>query len=190
MRNLSATYRRAARTWSPDDLTTLYHAAIDRGAESDPVEPSDHPIGSLASTIPRLVRLAAAAHILHVLPRRASERTPDGLALVDQLFSMVDETAASALRLCHLALESADRTDPVDEWVSHALEAATDALAHVSYTTTPPSLINHVEEAARWVAVAIDQADADPPSAPRAIADALAQLLVVCVFADLAYDRG
>ena len=51
---------------------------------------------------------------------------------------------------------------------------AADALARVSYTASPPSLINHAEDAARWVAVAIDQAHADPPSAPRAIADALA----------------
>ena len=52
----------------------------------------------------------------------------------------------------------------------------------------PPSLTIHAEEAARWVAVAIDQAHDGPP-APRAIADALGHLLVVCGFADLAYDR-
>src|SRR5439155_10453262 len=112
----------------------------------DPVEPSDHPIGSVASTIPRLVRLAAATLILHVLPRPASERTPDGVALVDQLFSALDQSAAGALRLCHLALESAERTDPLEEWTSFALDEAADALSHVSYTTSPPSLIAHAEE--------------------------------------------
>ena len=54
-------------------------------------------------------------------------------------------------------------------------------MLHRSYTSTPPSLII-AEKAARWVAMF-----GDPP-APRAIADALGHLLVVCVFADLAYD--
>jgi hypothetical protein len=189
VRNLSITYRHAARTWSSDELAETYRTTIARGVQSDPGEPSDHPIGSLASTIPRLVRLAATAHVLHVLPIPASDETPDGVALVDQLFSTLDHTAAGALRLCHLALESAERDDPVDEWVSYALDQAGAALPHVNYTASPPSLISHAEEAARWVAVAIAQAHHDPPSAPRAIADALAHLLVVCVFADVAYDR-
>jgi hypothetical protein len=124
-----------------------------------------------------------------VLPRRASEGSSAGGALVEQLFSTLDQTAAGALRLCHLALESAEREDPVDEWVSYALDQAADALPHVSYTASPPSLIGHAEEAARCVAVAIDQAYDDPPAAPRAVADALGHLLVVCVFADLGHDR-
>ena len=38
LRNLSATYRLAARPWSPDELAEAYRAAIARGAQSDPVE--------------------------------------------------------------------------------------------------------------------------------------------------------
>ena len=189
MLSLSATYRRAARAWPPDELADAYRAAIARGRQVDPSEPGDHPIAPLSTAIPRLVRLAAAVHVLHVLPQRPSERTADGVAIVEQLLSTLDQTAAGALRLCHFALEAADRTDPVDEWVSYALEESADALAHVSFTARPPSLINHAEEAARWVAVAIDQAHSDPPAAPRAIADALSHLLVVCVFADLAAGR-
>ena len=187
--SLPATYRRAARPWSLDELAETYRLAIGRGAEPDPADPSHHPIQPLSTAIPRLVRLAAAVHILHVLPTRASERAPNGLAIVDQLLSTLDQTAAGALYLCHLALETAERDDPVDEWVSYALEQAAEALPHVSLSTRPPSLIHHAEEAARWVAVAIDKAYSDPPAAPRAIADALGHVLVVCVFADLAYDR-
>jgi hypothetical protein len=179
----------AARSGSSDELAEAYRAAIVRATESDPIAPSNHPVGSLTSTIPRLVRLAATVHILHVLPTRASDSTPDGVALVAQLCSTVDQTAAGSLRLCHLAIESADRSDPLDEWVAYALDQASDALPRVSYTVSPPSLISHAEEAARWVAVAIDQAHADPPAAPRAIADALSHLLVVCVFADVLADR-
>jgi hypothetical protein len=188
---LPATYHRVARPRSSDDLAAAYRAAIVRATESDPIAPSDHPVGSLASTIPRLVRLAAAVHILHVLPTRANESTPDGAALVAELCFTVDQTAAASLRLCHLAIESADRADPVDEWVAYAIDQASDELPRVSYTASPPSLISQAEEAARWVAVAIDHAHGDPPAAPRAIADALGHLLVVCVFADvLAGRRG
>ena len=101
-----------------------------------------------------------------MLPTRANDSTPDGVALVAQLLSTVDQTAAASLRLCHLAIESADRADPLDEWVAYALGQASDALPRVSYTASPPSLISHAEEAARSVAVAIDQAHADPPAAP------------------------
>jgi hypothetical protein len=93
------------------------------------------------------------------------------------------------LYLCDVALESADRADPVDEWVSHAVEHAADVLPEVSFTARPPSLISHAEEATRSVAVAIDQAHADPPAAPRAIADALSDLLVVRVFAEVVAAR-
>jgi hypothetical protein len=134
----------------------------------------------------------ATPHIINLITdaaTRANESTPDGVALVAQLFSTVDQTPAASLRLCHLAIESADRADPVDDWVAYALDQASDALPRVSYTASPPSLISHTEEAARWVAVAIDQAHSDPPAAPRAIADALSDLLVVCVFADVLAGR-
>jgi hypothetical protein len=150
---------------------------------------SPDPVGSLTSSIPRVVRVAAAAHIVHVLPGSTSERTTDGVALVDQLLTALDQAASGALRLCQLALEAADLTDPVDEWVSCALEETADALPRLSLTANPPSLIEHAEEAARCVAVAIDHAHSDPPAAPRAITDALGHLLVICVFADTAYDR-
>jgi len=188
--SLSATYSRAARRWPPDQLANAYRAALRRGEHSDPpLQPSEHPIASLASTIPWLVRLAAAAHILHVLPERAGKRTADGALIVEQLLSTLDQSAAAAQRLCHFALEAADRSDPVDDWVSYALESAAEALPQVSLAAHPPSLIEHAEEAARAVAVAVDAAYANPPAAPRPIADALAHLLVVSVFADLTYER-
>ena len=187
--SLSAAYRRVARARPLDELTDAYRSTIARGSQHAGEEPATHPIGPLSSTIPRLVRLAATAHILHVVPSRARERTPGGLEIVEQLFATLEETGAGALYLCNVALECADRTDPVDEWVSYAVEEAADALPHVSFTALPPSLISHAEEATRCVAVAIDQAHADPPAAPRAIADALSHLLVVCVFADVLADR-
>ena len=183
--SLSAAYRQVARARTLDELTGTYRSAIARDSQYAGEAPATHPIGPLSSTIPRLGRLTAAAHILHIVPSRARERTAEGLEIVEQLFATLEETDAGALYLCNLALECADRTDPAGEWVSYAVEEAADALPHVSFTASPPSLIRHAEEAARCVAVAIDQAHADPPAAPRAIADALSHLLVVRVFAEV-----
>lgn len=186
--SLSATYRRVARGWPLEELTDVYRMALARGSQTAGEESYTHPIGPLSSAIPELVRLAAAAHILHVVPSSASDRTAEGIEIVEQLLGTLAETDAVALRLCRVALECSDRADPADEWVSHALEQAADALPHVAYTARPPSLIEHAEDATRCVAVAINDAHVDPPAAPRAIADALSHLLVVCVFADIA-DR-
>jgi hypothetical protein len=73
--------------------------------------------------------------------------------------------------------------------VAYTIGQASAELPRVSYTASPPSLTSHAEEAAQWVAVAIDQAHGDPPAAPRAIADALGHLLVVCVFANVLEGR-
>jgi hypothetical protein len=131
----------------------------------------------------RLVGLELGAFGFDLLAhlRRGRERTPGGLEIVEQLLATLEETGAGALYLCNVALECADRTDSVDEWVSYAVEESPDALPHVSFTALPPSLISDAEEATRCVAAAIDQAHADPPAAPRAIADTLSHLLVVCV---------
>ena len=62
-------------------------------------------------------------------------------------------------------------------------------MLHLSCTASPPSLISHAEEAARWVGVAIDEAHGELPAAPRAIADGLSHLLVMWVPADVLADR-
>jgi hypothetical protein len=188
---LSATYRRASRDWSPDELLGVYKAAVIRGERSwQPADrPASDPVGPLTYAIPHLIRLAAATHVLHVLPELTDERVLQGEEIIEQLYSTVDRTAVEALFLCHIALEASDRSDPVDEWVAHAVEQAADALPHVLLSARPPSLIGHAEEAGRWLAVAIEQAHADPPAAPRAIADALGHLLVLCAFAGVLYGR-
>jgi hypothetical protein len=188
---LSTTYHRASRAWSLDELVGVYRAAVERGERSSPPtdRPPSDPVGPLTQAIPHLIRLAAATHVLHVLPELAGERIVQGQEIIDQLYSTVDQTAAEALFLCSLALEASDRFDPVDEWVSHAVEQASDALPHLLLRAQPPSLIGHAEEAGRWVAVAIDLAHADPSAAPRAISDALGHLLVLCAFADLLSGR-
>ena len=65
--------------------------------------------------------------------------------------------------------------DQAADWLQHAL-AASD----------PPPLIEHAQQAGRFAAIAIGALDRDAPNVPEAIADCLAHLLTVCVFADAA----
>ena len=68
--SLDAVYRQLARPWPDDELAERYHAAYKRGADDLPAgeEPPERPITLLATAIPRLISLAVAANVLHLLP--------------------------------------------------------------------------------------------------------------------------
>jgi hypothetical protein len=75
--SLDAVYRQLARPWPADELAERYHAAYERGADDLPAreEPPARPIALLATAIARLISLAVAANVLHLLqPARASPR--------------------------------------------------------------------------------------------------------------------
>jgi len=186
--SLEVTYRRLARPWQPDKLAERYHAAYARGAADLPPgeQPSDSPVTLLATSVPRLISLAAAANVLHVLPADA-ERAP----VAGELLSTLDVTAAGSLHRCHLALRADGNTRDyqAEDWLPLVYGQAMHALLDASPTTDPPSLVEHAQEAGRWAALAIGSLDQDAPNAPEAISDCLTHLLVVCVFADTATDR-
>ena len=181
-----AVYRQLARPWPDDELAERYHAAYKRGADDLPAgeEPPDRPITLLATAIPRLISLAVAANVLHLLPTS----TRDALDIADELITTLDATATGSLHRCHLALESdgESRGHDADEWLPLAYEQAADWLQHTSPAADPPPLIEHAQQAGRFAALAIGSLDRDAPSVPEAITDCLAQLLFVCVFADTA----
>ena len=185
---LEATYRRVARYWPADELGERYHAAYARGASDLPCgePPPDRPVTLLATAVPRLITLAVAANVLHVLPA-AAEPAP----VADELLSTLDLTAAGSLNRCHLALEAdADARDcQAEDWLALVYDQATQALLDPSAAADPPSLVEHAQEAGRWAALAIGSLDRDAPTAPEAISDCLYHLLVVCVFADTSADR-
>ena len=193
LHTLASTYRSVARSWSADELGRHYDAAALRGESDLPADKQlpDRPIGLLTTAIPRMISLAAAAHVLHVLPSRPDRGAADGAAIVTHLFSTIDETAAGSLRRCHLALEADGRARgyPADEWLPYIYDETAEELRQASPTAHPPSLVEHAEQAGRWAALAIGALDRDAPTAPQAIADCLTHLLFVCVFADAAIDR-
>ena len=102
----------------------------ERGAGDLPAgeEPPDRPIALLATAIPRLISLAVAANVLHLLPTSAHE----GAAVAEQLIATIDATAAGSLHRCHLALRSdgESRGYQADEWLPLAYEQAADWLEH------------------------------------------------------------
>ena len=181
-----AVYRQLARPWPAGELAQHYHAAYERGSGDLPAgeEPADRPITLLATAIPRLISLAVAANVLHLLPTS----TDDGAAIAEELIATIDTTATGSLHRCHLALQSdgESRGYRPDEWLPLAYEQAADWLQHASPAADPPSLIEHAQQAGRFAALAIGSLDRDAPTVPEAITDCLAHLLFTCVFADAA----
>ena len=104
MNSLDATYRGLARPWQPDELAERYRATYLRGASDLPPgePPPDRPLALLATAVPRLISLAVAANVLHILPSAAT----GAAALADELLSTIDQTAAGSLHRCHLALDA------------------------------------------------------------------------------------
>ena len=185
-----AVYRQLARPWPADELADRYHAAYERGAGDLPVgeEPPERPITRLATAIPRLISLAVAANVLHLLPTSTHDRA----ALAEELIRTIDATATGSLHRCHLALQSdgESRGYDADEWLPLAFEQAADWLEHASAAADPPPAIEHAQQSGLFAALAIASLDRDARSVPEAITDCLAHLLFTCVFADTAaYSR-
>lgn len=186
MSDLAAIYDELARRCRPEELAGAYRTAYVRG-ERDlaPGEPSTRPLGLLAAAVPRLISLAVATYAVHVLPDAV---TPERAGLEDELLATIDATAAGSLRRCHLALDAdgRDRGYSAVEWLPVVYDVADDALRRAADTDDPPPVVHLSQDAARWVAIAIDTLDRDAPTVTDALADALGRLLIVCMFADIA----
>jgi len=182
--SLDAVYRQLARRWPSGELAERYQAAYERGARDLPAgeEPPERLITLLATAIPRLISLAVAANVLHLLP----PGTHDGADIAEELIATIDATATGSLHRCHLALQSdcESRGYDAQEWLPLAYEQAADWLEHASAAADPSPLIEHAQQAGRFAALAIGSLDRDAPSVPEAITDCLAHLLFVCAFAD------
>jgi hypothetical protein len=165
-------------------------AAHPRGASdlSPGERPSARPLALLATAVPRLISLAVAANVLHILPTAATGRG----ALADELLSTIDMTASGGLYRCHLALGACGRdagADTAEEWLPYIYDETAHHLHALSPTANPPSLVQHAQEAGRYTAIAIGALDRDAAMAPEAISDCLAHLLTVCVFANTAAGK-
>jgi hypothetical protein len=183
--DLAAIYRELADRCGGHQLAEAYRTAYARGEHDlPPGDPSSRPVGLLATAVPRLVSLAVATHAVHILPHAD---TPERAALDDELFATIDAAAAGSMRRCHLALDADghERGYTADEWLPVIYSVAEDALHDASATADPPPIVRLSQDAARWVAIAMDSLDQDAPSVTEALSDAIGRLLVVFMFADI-----
>jgi hypothetical protein len=186
--DLDSLYRELARPHSPAELAATYRNACRRGRDDPAEAASDRPVGVLASAIPSLTSLAIAVHALHVLPR---VRDRGELAGIDAaLLSTIDQTANRCLRCCHLALAADGRARGygADEYLPVVYDVARLVLEEVSADDDPDhrTIVEVSQDAGRWVAAAIDALDRDDSTVTDALTDALARLLVINLFAELA----
>jgi hypothetical protein len=189
MLDLGTTYDQLARPWSHEQLAAHYRQATTRGERIPGRDRDDEirgPIALLASSIPQCASLSVAVHVLHVLP------SPPRGELAQQLLDTIDNNATAALHLCHRALELDGRAHDhtADEWLPTIYDITAPLLEDARLHREPPSIVEHAQEAVRWLASAIINLDQDAPDTPAAIADGLGRLLALRVFADVTHSRA
>lgn len=186
MIDLSETYRRLARAWPDAELGARYAAANRRGEQllsEAPDAVPERPIALLASAIPSAATLSVAIHVLHALPKGVRGN------LIPDLLGSAETNAADALHRCHLALalDGLTHSYTADEWLPVIYDIARVLLESSRPDPEPPSLVRHVQDAVRWLSTSITCLDEDSREAATALADTLARLLVIGVFADEAH---
>jgi hypothetical protein len=186
--DLGDTYARLAHPWPREQLAARYEEAERSGERRRKPAPDDlpRPIALLATAIPASATLSVAIHVLHTLPKPANDD------LAEQLLTTAETNAADALHRCHRAfeLDGAAHDYTTDDWLPVICEIAAPLLESSRLDQEPPSVVEYTQDAVRWLSSAVAKLDSDSPEAPAALADALARLLIVYVFADAALDRA
>jgi len=185
--DLNATYQRLRRPWTHEQLAAHYQTANQRGERSrEEAEDLHRPVAVLATAIPSAASLSVAIHVLHVLP--GAPRGP----LAERLLDTTEENAADVIHRCHRALEldGQDHDYTAGEWLPVVYDIAAPLLESARPDHEPPSVVQHTQEAVRWLSSAIVDLEQDSREAPAALADALGRLLVVCAFAHAARHRA
>lgn len=188
MIDLDETYKRLARPWTPEELAEHYHAAQRIGAElvRNRDDVPDRPITLLATAIPPSAALSVAVHVLHAVPAPATSE------LAERLLTTAETNTADALQRCHRALEldGANHAYTPYEWLPVVYDTSAALLQSSRLDHEPPSVVRQAQDAVRWLSAAIANLDASSPEAPPALADALARLLVVHLFAEAGRGIG
>ena len=185
VRSLEAIYRDLARPWPIDELAARYQAADERGASDMPAgeTPPDRPITLLATAIPRLISLAVAANVLHILPAAVLDAAIGNDSSARSISPPPAACTAATWR--SKPTRALRATTPTSGYRSPTSRPPTGS-KHASPAADPPALIDHAQQAGRYAALAIGSLDRDAPNSPEAITDTLAHLLTVCVIADAA----
>jgi hypothetical protein len=108
------------------------------------------------------------------------------------LLDTAETNATDALHRCHRALELDAHAHgyTADEWRPVIHHIAGPLLESSQPDHEPPPLARHTQQAVRWLSSSIARLDEDSRETSAALADTLARLLIVCVFADAARPRS
>jgi hypothetical protein len=177
-------YALLATPRTQEELADDYRTALLQGASIAVESARDvvRPIPLLASAMPPAATATTAIHMLHALPKDA-----DG-GLPEQLLEIAHRNAAGALDRCHQALEldGAHRGYSVDEWLPIVYDIVGPLPQSARPDTEPPTLVQIAQEAISWLSRAIAEFDERSRDAPTSLAEALARLLAVWTFTDVA----
>jgi len=185
---LSEAYLRLARPWTTAEIGDRFREALgDAPAEASTGEDpqSARPIGALALAIPSCASLAVAVHVLHVVPEGADDE------LANQLLTASARNAAEGIRHCHrsLELDAAAQGYSAEAWLPVVYENAAPLLESARATDEPPTIVTHVQAAVSWLSQAFVELDSGAAETSSALAGAIAHLLAIWVFAEVALGR-
>jgi hypothetical protein len=186
--DLNNTYRQLARPWSHAELAAHYQEAERRGAAPDEDTAGDlaGALSLVAAAIPPAATTTVAIHVLHALPESASGELPR------QLLATASRNTASALRLCHLALEGdgAAHSYQAKEWLPVITDITSSVLQSARLDEDPPTVVEQAQQAIGWLSRGVVELHEDSVEAATTLSEALARLLVVWVFTELARQPG
>jgi hypothetical protein len=111
--------------------------------------------------------------------------------LPGQLLAIAQRNVVEALGCCHRALEldGADHGYTAEEWLPTVDDIAGSVLQSAHPDTEPPTLVQVTQEAISWLSRAIAELDQRSEEAPTSLAEALARLLAVWTFTDIALHQ-
>jgi hypothetical protein len=186
MIDLDETYRRLARSWTADQLSTRYRDAQRRGSHlAESAEALEaRPIVALANAILPSATVNVATYALHLLPR-ANQDTPSQQRIAAELISTIDKCGASALHRADRALEMDGRAHgyAVVEWLPTIYDITGRLLESARLEKEPPSVVKAAQDAIGWLARALAELDQDSAETPIAFTEGLARLLTGVIFA-------
>jgi hypothetical protein len=181
---LSPAARQLATTWTRDQLEARYRDAERRGAESheETAGARSGALSLIAAAIPPSATTSVAIHILHALPQSAPGEPRQ------QLLTTASRNTASALRRCHVALErdGAAHGYRAEEWLPVITDIASRLLQSARLDEDPPTIVEQAQQAIAWMSRAVVELHDHSTDTPTSLSEALACLLVVWVFTELA----